>query len=120
MIEGLKVDVTADEVTRLLEGRIAHHEEIAGDCEDRHARLSGISSPDPDDTEECLALSWPPYLEHLERRAQRHRDRAQTLAFLRDHVVAHEIYRLGEADLRALHMWPIAERPAAATRRGEE
>jgi hypothetical protein len=106
MIEGLKVDLTADELTRLLQERIEHHREIADDCVIRRARLQTVTTPDPEDTEEQLAAAWPAYLDNLERRAERHRDRAEALHFLREHLVAHEIYRLGEEDLGMLRLWP--------------
>ena len=106
MIEGLKVELTADELTRLLADRIEHHRDVAGDCDARRIRLQGTTASDPDDTEQQLAAAWPHYLEHLERRAERHRERADALQFLRDHLVAHEVYRLGEEDLRMLQVWP--------------
>ena len=114
MIEGLKVDVTADELIRVLEERIDSHREIAEDCEQRRARLEAITTPDPEDTEQQLAAAWPGYLENLERRAERHRDRAYALAFLRDHVIAHEVYRLGEDDLEILHLWPSRDTAVTA------
>ncbi len=106
MIEGLKVELTADELGRLLERRVEHHREVAADCDSRRIRLRTVTTPNPDDTEEQLAAAWPPYLENLERRAERHRDRADALQFLREHLVAHEIYRLGEDDLETLQIWP--------------
>jgi hypothetical protein len=106
MIEGLKVDLTADELTRLLKQRIDHHRDIADDCVTRRVRLQTVTTPHPDDTEEQLAAAWPAYLDNLERRAERHRDRAEALQFLREHLVVHEIYRLGEEDLAMLRLWP--------------
>jgi hypothetical protein len=106
MIEGLKVELTADELTRLLADRIEHHRDVASDCDARRTRLQGTTASDPDDTEQQLAAAWPHYLEHLERRAERHRERAGALQFLREHLVAHEVYRLGEEDLQMLQVWP--------------
>ena len=106
MIEGLKVDLTADELTRLLEERIDHHQDVAADCDTRRIRLQAVTTPDPDDTDQQLAAAWPAFADNLGRRAERHRDRAAALQFLRDHVVAGEIYRLGEADLGMLQLWP--------------
>jgi N-formylglutamate amidohydrolase len=106
MIEGLKVDLTADELACLLEERVCHHREVAADCDTRRIRLQAVTAPNPDDTEEQLAAAWPPYLENLERRADRHRDRAGALQFLRDHLIAREIYRLGEEELELLRLWP--------------
>ena len=106
MVEGLRVDLAADELARLIDARVEHHKAVAADCERRRTRLQAVTAPDPDDTEEQLAAAWPAYLEHLERRAERHRDRAGALQFLRDHLIAHEIYRLGEEDLETLQLWP--------------
>jgi hypothetical protein len=106
VIEGFRIDVTADELAELLNARIERHQEIAADCEQRRIRLEAVTTPEPDDDDAQLAAAWPHYLEHLERRAERHRDRAETLVFLRERVVCHEIYRLGERDLRFLQLWP--------------
>jgi hypothetical protein len=88
MIEGLKVELTADELTRLLADRIDHHRDVASDCDARRMRLQGTTASDPDDTEQQLAAAWPHYLEHLERRAERHRARADALQFLCDHLTS--------------------------------
>lgn len=106
MIEGLKVDLTTEELIRLFDTRIAHHSEVADDCERRRSRLEALTHPGPEDTDGQLMLAWPHFLEYLDRRAVRHRDRARTLRFLRDHLKADEIYRLGEDDLQILQLWP--------------
>jgi hypothetical protein len=106
MIEGLKVDLTAEELSTIIENCIAHHKDVAADCDARRIRLHAVTTPSPEDTEEQLAAAWPAYLENLERRAERHRDRAEALQFLRDHLVADEVYRLGEEELELLRLWP--------------
>ena len=45
----------------------------------------------------------------LERRAARHRRRELFLIFARDHIVANDIYRLTEKDLRALEWMPLED-----------
>jgi hypothetical protein len=106
VIDGFRIDVTADELMRLLDERIQHHREVSADCDRRRVRLEAVTTPDPDDEDEQLAAAWPGYPEELEKRAERHRDKAAALLFLRDHVVANEIYRLGEDDLRFLQLVP--------------
>jgi hypothetical protein len=106
VIEGFRIEVTADELMRRLDERIERHREISADCDRRRVRLEAVTSPDPDDEDEQLAAAWPGFLEELEHRAERHRDRATALLFLRDHIVANEIYRLGEDDLRFLELLP--------------
>jgi len=106
MIEGLKVDLTGEELRRLLEQRIKHHKEVAADCDQRQFRLRAVTTPNPEDTEEQLAAAWPPYVEHLDRRGERHRDRAEAMQFLHDHLISHEIYRVGQEELELLQLWP--------------
>lgn len=115
MIEGLRIDLTAEELLRHLDARIESHRGAAARCDAKRIRLEGASSSsappndedeDEDDEEEQLVMCWPGYVDELERRADRHRRREAAFVFLRDHLVAHEIYRLGEADLRLLELWP--------------
>ena len=110
MIDGFRIDVTAEELLSHLDARIKSHREAAEELDSNRIRIEAATSsnrqPDPDDDEEQLALCWPGYVEDLERRAERHRHREAALVFLRDHIVAHEIYRLGEPDLRLLELWP--------------
>jgi hypothetical protein len=105
MIEGLKVDLTAEELARAIDERIEHHNHVAADCDARRLRLQAVTVPGTD-TEEQLAAAWPGYLDNLERRAERHRERAGALRFIRDHLSSHERYRLGQDDLESLRLWP--------------
>jgi hypothetical protein len=107
VIEGFRIDVTAEEVVRHLDERIRHHSERARDFEAR-ARQAGSDSR-VDDEDEPLALCWPGFVHDLERRAARHRRREVFLIFARDHVVSQDIYRLTEKDLRALEWMPMED-----------
>jgi hypothetical protein len=107
VIEGFRIDVTAEEVVRHLDERIRHHSERARDFEAR-ARQAGSDSR-VDDEDEPLALCWPGFVHDLERRAARHRRRELFLIFARDHVVSNDIYRLTEKDLRALEWMPLED-----------
>jgi len=107
MIDGLRVDLTAEELVRHLDERIRHHHERAADCEKRAQRAGDMESGTDDDDPEISC--WPALVHDLERRAARHRSREALLVFLRNHVVASEIYRLSERDLKSVELLPIDE-----------
>jgi hypothetical protein len=107
VIDGFRIEMTADELAQHLNARIEHHRRAAADCEAKRDRLEAVAPPDaePDDEAPMFAC-WPGYAMELERRGDRHKQSEAALAFLRDHVVAREIYRLGERDLKLLELWP--------------
>jgi hypothetical protein len=110
VVDGFRIEMTADEVIQHLETRIEHHRSAANECNIKRIRFEAVGAP-PDDEEgegHFLAI-WPGYGAELERRTELHRHKEATLAFLRDHVIAREVYRLGERDLKLLELWP---RPA--------
>ena len=106
MIDGLRIDVTSEELIRHLDERVRHHHERASECLARVKRAEALHA-EPDDEDEPFAGRWLGYAHELERRAARHRDREALLMFLRDHVIAQEIYRLTEADLQSLELLPM-------------
>lgn len=107
MIDGFRIEMTADELVQHLEGRIYHHRTAASDCDTKRIRFEAVGSPPEDEDGEAPFLAaWPGYGAELERRAEGHKRREATLTFLRDHVIAREIYRLDEHDLRLLELWP--------------
>jgi hypothetical protein len=106
VIDGFRIDITAEELTRHLETRIEHHHAAAVECDSTRSRVEAAAPPDEDEAEGDFVACWPGYLGELERRSARHRQSETALMFLRDHVVAREIYRLGERDLRLLELWP--------------
>jgi len=106
VIDGFRVEVTSDEIVRHLEQRIQHHRDIAAECVAKAKRLESLEPADEDDEDEELGMVWPGYHEELQRRAARHRNREAMLMFFRDRVVANEIYRLAERDLRSLEWLP--------------
>ena len=119
MIEGFKIDVTAEEIVRHLEGRIVYHSHRAAKCAHRATRLRSVDPPvaatDVDDDEEEdeeegeFGPWWPGLAEELQRRAERHRMRERQFAFLRDRIATNEIYRLAMKDLRSLEWLPLRE-----------
>ena len=108
MIEGLRIDVTAEELVGHLDVRIRHHHERAAECEGKAKRVEALGS-EPEDEDTHLMGCWPGFSHQLERRAARHRDREALLVFFRNHVIGHEIYRLSEGDLRSLELLPIEQ-----------
>ena len=107
MVEGFRIEMTSDELIQHLEARIQHHRCAATECETKRIRFEAVGSlPEEEDGEMPLIAAWPGYGLELERRVDGHKRKETTLIFLRDHVIAHEIYRLGEHDLRLLELWP--------------
>ena len=106
MIDGLRIDVPSDELLRHLDERVRHHHARAIECEAKIKRIEALQSA-PDEDEGPFGTCWPGYAHELERRAARHRDREALLMFFRDHVIAHEIYRLTESDLKSLELLPM-------------
>ena len=106
MIEGFRIDITADELGRLLDSRIQFHRDETAECDRKRIRAESGTSSNPADPEEQLAAYWDRYLEYLERRVVHHRYQETVLAFLRDHIVTYEIYRLDLSDLQALDLGP--------------
>lgn len=100
MIDGLKLDVTADEIVKLLDERINEHVEGA-DADESNAQKFLRSDDDDDGCGDEAPVST-----RLRRRAQRERERADALTFMRNHVVRGETYRLTAEDLRILELLP--------------
>ena len=112
VIDGFRIEMTADELIRHLDARIAHHRAAASECEMKRIRFEAVGSlPEDEESEVPFFGAWPGYSAELERRLEGHKRKETTLTFLRNHVIVHEIYRLGEHDLRLLELWP--HRPAA-------
>ncbi len=96
MIEGLRLTITGEELRRLLDERADTHRRRAAHWNAERVR------PDEDQTEERPLLP-----EHMcEYEADRHEWRAEVLEFIRDHVEALEVYRLGESDLEFGELLP--------------
>ena len=107
MIEGLKLDVKAEELIQRPEERIAHHRSKAESYGLQLEKLGEIQ-PIVEEEEDVLSLTRgreSPRIT-LERKVKEHSDRAAILKFLRDHVVPGEVYRLSEHDLRLAEILP--------------
>lgn len=97
MIDGLRLDISADELVRLLDERINEHTENARSDDDNAQRLDGTRRTNEDDWDDDQST-------RLRQRAQMERERAGALTFMRNHVVRGETYRLCEDDLRTLEI----------------
>lgn len=102
MIDGLRLDVTADEIVRLLEERISEHSANAASDDDNAQKLEAVKRPD--DTEDEIWEDDSSAVARWRRRAQRERERAEALTFMRGHVIRGETYRLSTDDLRTLEI----------------
>jgi hypothetical protein len=95
MIVGLRLTMTGEELKSLLERRTNEH----------HLRAECWRREKAQKTEEQADVSLCP--EHIcDNEAARHEWRAEVLSFLRDHIEAAEVYRLGEADLEFGELLP--------------
>ena len=101
MIDGLKLMVTGEELQTLLAQRMEQHER----CAERWRRERERSPEEQTDEQPVL----PEHMCACE--AERHEWRVDVLGFIRDHIDASEVYRLGEADLAFGELLP--EEPAA-------
>lgn len=106
MIQGLQLDVRAEELIERLDARIAHHRSRAASYEAQLDKLAEVQA-DPEEADDPIrALRHGSPREGLDRKFREHRDRAAFLTFLREHIVSGEIYRLEESDLRTLEIVP--------------
>jgi hypothetical protein len=110
MIDGFRVDVTAEELAAHLDERIHHHQARAEECAATVRRLEALDAEPAEADEEMFDMCASSRVNGLERMLARHRNRGAFLAFAREHIVTREIYRLSEDDLRLLE-WLPAEEP---------
>jgi len=108
MIEGLTVAVRGAEIVERLSARIAHHQERVRTCERRLAQAAGEADDPEDDQGDAIFVGPQPGSprRRIERRLRGHQERILTLAFMRDHLVPDEVYRLSEGDLASLEIIP--------------
>jgi hypothetical protein len=114
VIDGFKIELTADELVRHLEKQIQEHHDRAAECDTKRIRFEAGAQICEDENEVQLARCWIGYGDDLERRAARHKRHEAALTFVRDRILLHEIYRLGIADLRELGLWITSRKPVAA------
>jgi hypothetical protein len=108
MIDGFRIDVTADEMGRHIDSRIEYHRGRAQECEGKLTRLRALESSH-DEEEDVFEMCGSSRVHGLERMAMRHRAREMFLIFARNHIVANELYRLTDGDLQLLEWLPLEE-----------
>ena len=105
MIDGFRLDVTTEELVAHLDRRVAYHRGLTEECTSRLRQLEALEEgafDDDDHFDTCNSSR----IQGVERRMARHRNREAFLQFARMHVVATEVYRLSENDLRLLEWLP--------------
>ncbi len=108
MIEGLKLDVKAEELVRSLAERIRYHRSKAESYSAQIDKLGEVASIGEEEEEDVIAFTrgHESPRTSLERKVKEHVERAAILTFLRDHLVPGEVYRLSEQDLRMAEILP--------------
>src|SRR5262252_3479589 len=91
MIQGIAIDVKGAELIERVNARAAHHEGRAVACEAHLVRLRTPGPPVAEELSKQLKSVGPgakePFTEELlERKIRQHRERAQALIFLGQHV----------------------------------
>jgi hypothetical protein len=109
VIEGLQLEMTAEELVARLSERIAWHEDEARECDAQlasrsAARKSDEAAGEDEEADTAPVLCPPRHVIRMDR--DDHRERAAFLTLLRDHLVPGEIYRLAEEDLRLADFVP--------------
>ena len=115
MIDGLRLDVSADEIVKLLDERISEHAANAVSDDDNAQKLDAVKRPD--EVEDEIWEDDSSAVARLRRRAQRERERSQALAFMRSHVIRGETYRLSTDDLRTLEVLGAPGKPHGSPER---
>ena len=114
MIEGLKLTMTGEELRSRLDERVKHHEDVA-----EHYKREATREADPNVEYDCVLP------EHMcEYEQEFHEWRAETLAYIREHIEGGEVYRLGPDDLefdescRRNRQWSNRKNSSARTSSG--
>jgi hypothetical protein len=99
VIDGLRFDMSSDELRDYLSQRVAHHEER----EQFYAKqLQALK--DGAQGEEMPHYTGGNPIDGLTTKTQEHRNKARMFAFMRDHVTPNEQYRLNETDLAKIEI----------------
>lgn len=108
MIDGLKVQISSEELAVRLAERILWHRHVAGAYEEELRKKEG-------QREDPLTPDGM-----IEQEMREHQEQAAVLTLLREHLIPNEIYRLSELDLRfadlvpEFHMEYSAPRPRSS------
>ena len=102
---GIQLNVPGRELVVRLGERIRWHRERADALILQMKKVAEVEREAADDLLDILGQYASPR-KPLEKRVREHQDRAAFLTFLRDHIDAHELYRLDSADLRMTEILP--------------
>lgn len=97
MIQGLKFDVTTDELAGHLQAKITHHEERVAFYTDKAKALDRGGA-------EAANFSGGDPVRALQQKAGEHQNRVDLFRFIREHLIPNETYRLDEQDLLKLEI----------------
>ena len=60
MIDGFRIEMTADELIQHLDTRIRHHHSAASDCDTKRIRFEAVGNvPEDEDAEVPFLAAWP-------------------------------------------------------------
>ena len=99
MIEGVKIDITSQELYEHLMERVSYHEEKRDFYKSQAASLKAGHVGEMDKS----AISNDP-VASLEGSQNRHKEAAALFRFLAEHLVEDEVYRLEERDFTRLEI----------------
>lgn len=105
IVDGLKLTVSGRELGVRLTERIRWHRERADALLAQMTKLGDVVRVAADDLPYGLDRYDSPRAA-LDRKLREHHDRASFLTFVRDHIAADQIYRLGSKDLRMTEILP--------------
>lgn len=92
MIEGLKIEMSTDQLSARLAERILWHQQTVDAYEEELSRSRGGSRDGRRNV--------------LEQEMREHQEQVVVLSLLRDHLIPNEVYRLMENDLRFADLAP--------------
>jgi len=106
VIEGFQIEMTAQQLQAYLRRRADHHRDAAAECDLRREQSGCSGRSESGELDRPIVAGWLRWADELDDDAAQHRRRMAALLFLREHIVADEIYRLDRSDLQFLEMWP--------------
>jgi hypothetical protein len=105
IVHGIKLTVSGRELGVRLTDRIRWHRERGDALVTQMKRLEDVERDAGDDLANVLGRYDSPRVA-LDKKLREHQERASFLAFVRDHIVAEQIYKLDSTDLRMTEILP--------------
>lgn len=99
IISGIQIDVPADELKRLLLGRLEYHQEKVKAYEKQMTQLVEMERSLADEADRIGKTSNASPKESVQQAITKHKDKSIYYRFVAEHVVANAVYRLSENDL---------------------